>query len=56
MKKENLQMRADEIVKQPSFKIVMVGDQSVGKTHILHQYVKGESPKNVQATLGVDFL
>lgn len=24
-----------------SFKVVMVGDQSVGKTHILHQFVKG---------------
>ncbi len=32
-----------------------MGDQSVGKTHILHQYVKGSLPQNAQATLGVDF-
>jgi len=38
-----------------SFKIVIVGDQSVGKTHILHQYVNGCLPKEANATLGVEF-
>ena len=23
-----------------SFKVIIVGDQSVGKTHILHQYIQ----------------
>ena len=26
------------------FKVVIVGDSYVGKTHILHQYVQGQIP------------
>ena len=38
-----------------SFKVVIVGDQSVGKTHILHQYVNGYLPKEENPTLGVEY-
>eukprot|EP00347_Sterkiella_histriomuscorum_P008325 403345521 len=39
----------------PTFKVIVVGDQSVGKTHIISQYVIGQLPRNPQTTLGVDF-
>eukprot|EP00347_Sterkiella_histriomuscorum_P004989 403358325 len=38
-----------------NFKVIVVGDQSVGKTHIIHQYVQGQVPVDAQATIGVDF-
>jgi GTPase SAR1 family protein len=38
------------------FKVVCVGDSSVGKTHILHMFVHGALPPTTQATLGVDFM
>lgn len=40
----------------PSFKVIIVGDSSVGKTHIINQYVNGLIPTDVRATLGIDFL
>ncbi len=43
------------MLQQATFKIMMVGDQSVGKTHIFHQFVSGKIPHSVQATIGMDF-
>jgi len=37
------------------YKIVLVGDAGVGKTHILSRYIKGTLPKTPQATIGVEF-
>ena len=37
------------------YKIVLVGDAGVGKTHILSRYIKGTLPKSPQATIGVEF-
>ncbi len=37
------------------YKIVLVGDAGVGKTHILNRYVKGQFPKNAAPTIGVEF-
>ena len=37
------------------YKIVLVGDAGVGKTHILSRYIKGSLPKNPTATIGVEF-
>eukprot|EP00929_Paragymnodinium_shiwhaense_P015797 TRINITY_DN123901_c0_g1_i1.p2 TRINITY_DN123901_c0_g1~~TRINITY_DN123901_c0_g1_i1.p2 ORF type:complete len:216 (+),score=46.87 TRINITY_DN123901_c0_g1_i1:111-758(+) len=37
------------------FKIVLVGDAQVGKTHLLSRYMKGELPKAPAATIGVEF-
>ena len=37
------------------YKIVLVGDAGVGKTHILNKYIKGFQPKNPVSTIGVEF-
>jgi Rab family protein len=37
------------------YKIVLVGDAGVGKTHLLSRYVKGSLPKNPTSTIGVEF-
>ena len=37
------------------YKIVLVGEASVGKTHLLSRYVKGSLPKNPASTIGVEF-
>lgn len=37
------------------YKVVLVGDVSVGKTHLLSRYMKDELPKAPCATIGVTF-
>ena len=37
------------------YKIVLVGDAGVGKTHILCQYIKGTTPQSAMPTIGVEF-
>ena len=37
------------------YKVVLVGDATVGKTHILSRYMKNALPKNPKATIGVEF-
>eukprot|EP01066_Platyproteum_vivax_P002482 Platyproteum_vivax@DN1302_c0_g1_i1.p1 len=37
------------------YKIVLVGDASVGKTHIVTRYIKGTLPQAPTATIGVEF-
>ncbi len=37
------------------YKIILVGDASVGKTCLLNQYIKGVLPKNPAPTIGVEF-
>ncbi|CAE7295099.1 YPTC6 [Symbiodinium natans] len=37
------------------YKLVLVGDATVGKTHILSRYIKGTLPKAPTATIGVEF-
>eukprot|EP00928_Gymnodinium_smaydae_P018569 TRINITY_DN1706_c0_g1_i1.p1 TRINITY_DN1706_c0_g1~~TRINITY_DN1706_c0_g1_i1.p1 ORF type:complete len:216 (+),score=39.14 TRINITY_DN1706_c0_g1_i1:191-838(+) len=37
------------------YKVVLVGDATVGKTHLLSRYVKGILPKAPTATIGVEF-
>jgi len=37
------------------YKIVLIGDAGVGKTHILHRYIKGEIQRNTYPTVGVEF-
>uniref|UniRef100_A0A0G4G139 Uncharacterized protein n=1 Tax=Chromera velia CCMP2878 TaxID=1169474 RepID=A0A0G4G139_9ALVE len=44
--------KSDEV---PQFKLVMVGDATVGKTHLLARYIKGTLPKSPAATIGVEF-
>ena len=37
------------------FKIILVGDTGVGKTHLLSRYIKGSLPRNKFPTIGVEF-
>jgi len=37
------------------YKVVLVGDAGVGKTHILSRFIRGTLPRSVQATIGVEF-
>jgi len=37
------------------YKIILIGDATVGKTHLVSRYVRGTLPKNPQATIGVEF-
>lgn len=37
------------------YKIVLVGDTSVGKTNIVSRYIKNSLPKNQNPTIGVEF-
>jgi len=37
------------------YKIVLVGDSGVGKTHLLSRYLFGTLPKRPQSTIGVEF-
>lgn len=37
------------------YKVVLVGDATVGKTHLLSRYMKGVLPRMPAATIGVEF-
>eukprot|EP01066_Platyproteum_vivax_P009031 Platyproteum_vivax@DN3934_c0_g1_i1.p1 len=37
------------------YKVVLVGDATVGKTHIVTRYIKGTLPQAPTATIGVEF-
>jgi small GTP-binding protein len=37
------------------FKIIMVGDTSVGKTNLLSRYIYGKLPRYEHPTIGVEF-
>ena len=37
------------------FKIILVGDTSVGKTNIINKYIKNEFREDFYATIGVEF-
>mmetsp|Transcript_66790 Transcript_66790/g.184560 ORF Transcript_66790/g.184560 Transcript_66790/m.184560 type:complete len:224 (+) Transcript_66790:84-755(+) len=37
------------------YKLVLVGDATVGKTHLMARYIKGTLPKAPTATVGVEF-
>ena len=37
------------------YKVVLVGDAGVGKTHLLSRYVQGKLPQNKPSTIGVEF-
>eukprot|EP00915_Cephaloidophora_sp_WS-2016_P007747 GHVH01010667.1.p1 GENE.GHVH01010667.1~~GHVH01010667.1.p1 ORF type:complete len:244 (-),score=22.91 GHVH01010667.1:74-766(-) len=37
------------------YKVILIGDATVGKTHLVGRYVRGTLPKTPQATIGVEF-
>lgn len=37
------------------YKVVLVGDATVGKTHLLSRYIKGSLPRQPSTTIGVEF-
>jgi len=50
----NMEISADDDYNH-LYKIVLVGDAGVGKTHLLNRYIKGTLPKNNVPTIGVEF-
>ena len=42
--------------KKQSFKIVFLGDQSTGKTSIIHRFKYDQFEDNYNATIGIDFI
>lgn len=38
------------------FKIVFLGNQSVGKTSMIHRFIYDSFDDNYQATIGIDFM
>jgi len=48
-------MAADHGKYDHLYKVVLVGDATVGKTHLLSRYIKGTLPKAPTATIGVEF-
>ena len=38
------------------YKIVFLGDQSVGKTSIVHRFIYDQFEDNYAATIGIDFM
>ena len=42
--------------KKQSFKIVFLGDQSVGKTSVIHRFKYDQFEDNYNATIGIDFI
>jgi len=47
-------MAADHGEYDHLYKVVLVGDATVGKTHLLSRYIKGTLPKAPTATIGVE--
>ncbi|CAE7817288.1 rab6, partial [Symbiodinium sp. CCMP2456] len=39
----------------PKYKVVLVGDQSVGKTAVVVRYLKNTFEEKAEATIGMDF-
>ena len=37
------------------YKIILLGDMSVGKTHLLTRYLKDQIPRYPQPTIGIEF-
>ena len=43
-------------VSKLKYKVVFLGDQSVGKTSIIHRFIYDSFDENYQATIGIDFM
>jgi GTPase SAR1 family protein len=37
------------------FKLVLIGDSSVGKSNLILRFIRGEFRLNIQSTIGVEF-
>merc|ERR1719189_1335280 len=48
-------MHASEDDYEDLYKVVLVGEIAVGKTHLLSRYMKDDLPKQPAATIGVEF-
>ncbi|CEF98741.1 Small GTPase superfamily, Rho type [Ostreococcus tauri] len=47
---------AREVTPLPKYKLVFLGDQSVGKTSIISRFMYDKFDNSYQATIGIDFL
>ena len=39
-----------------NFKIILIGDTSVGKTSLMYKYSKNTFPEQFQSTIGIDTI
>eukprot|EP00347_Sterkiella_histriomuscorum_P016491 403352976 len=49
-------MTENSTVGKFKYKVVFLGDQSVGKTSIIHRFIYDSFDENYQATIGIDFM
>ena len=51
-----MENKGDLSIKNEPYKIVIVGDSSVGKTTFLNTFIKGKHHKDIEATIGAAFV
>lgn len=56
LRRENGGAPVPQIAPLAKYKLVFLGDQSVGKTSIITRFMYDNFDKNYQATIGIDFL
>ena len=44
--------KSDEL---PSYKVLIIGDQGIGKTSLIHRYIDDEFKENNVFTIGLDY-
>jgi Ras-related protein Rab-6A len=49
-------LSSDSNVGKQKYKIVFLGDQSVGKTSMIHRFIYDSFDESYQATIGIDFM
>ena len=55
LSRDSINIRKDKIEDFPSYKILIIGDQGIGKTSLIHRYIFNEFKDNDSSTIGLDF-
>lgn len=51
----SLNPRKRKIDEIPSYKVLIIGDQGIGKTSLIHRYIFNEFLEKIESTIGLDF-